>query len=77
MKEEHSTTDFRSELGAKLAEARKRRGLTQEELAEILGIARPNLSRIEQGKHLSADAVGRYLSAIGAKLEVKLLNIQP
>lgn len=76
MKEGHSTTDFRLELGAMLAEARKRRGLTQKELAEILDMGQPNLSRIEQGKYMSVDAVGRYLSAIGAKLEVKLLNMQ-
>ena len=61
MKEGHSTTDFRLELGAMLAEARKQRGLTQKELAEILDMRQPNLSRIEQGKYMSVDALGRYL----------------
>ena len=46
-------------------------------MKEILDMRQPNLSRIEQGKYMSVDALGRYLSAIGAKLEVKLLNIQP
>ncbi len=64
------TTDFRYKFCALLAEARKRRGLTQQEVADLLGINRCNLSRIEKGKYVSIDAIGRYLEAIGAEVHI-------
>lgn len=37
-------------LGKRIRELRKARGITQEELAEKLGIGTPNISYIENGK---------------------------
>lgn len=37
-------------LGARIRELRKRKGLTQEQLAETLGIDQKHMSRIELGK---------------------------
>ncbi|OBA38996.1 helix-turn-helix domain-containing protein [Gordonia sp. 852002-51296_SCH5728562-b] len=39
----------RKALGAALAAARQKAGLTQDELAEASGVSRPTISRIEQG----------------------------
>ncbi|MFD4993963.1 helix-turn-helix domain-containing protein [Cellulosimicrobium cellulans] len=36
-------------LGSRVTEERKRRGLTQEELAELAGLSRPTISKIERG----------------------------
>ena len=38
-------------LGKRIKEIRKRRGLTQEKLAELAGIEPPSLSNIENGKN--------------------------
>ena len=37
-------------LGQRIREIRKSRGITQEQLAEMLGIGTPNISYIENGK---------------------------
>ena len=37
------------EIGDRIAEARKAKGLTQEELAHEIGISRPNMCRYETG----------------------------
>ena len=37
-------------LGQRIRQLRKSRGITQEELAEMLGIGTPNISYIENGK---------------------------
>ena len=44
--------DFKKAFGEKLKRIRKSRGLTQEQLAEIIEIDSRNLSRIEFGKSL-------------------------
>jgi len=66
-----STTDFRARVGAMLAQARKEKGITQIQLAERLGMAQGSLSRIETGRYMSIDVIGRYLDAIGAELTIK------
>lgn len=38
-------------LGKRIKEIRKRRGLTQEKLAELAGIETPSMSNIENGKN--------------------------
>jgi DNA-binding XRE family transcriptional regulator len=50
----------RSTIGAKVAAARRLRGMTQRDLAEALGVSSWTIDRIEQG---SLD-VGRYLASI-------------
>jgi transcriptional regulator with XRE-family HTH domain len=45
-----SERSLKEVIGTRIREERKRAGLTQEELAEQVGIDAPRLSRIEQGK---------------------------
>lgn len=40
----------RNYFGAKLADARKRKGLTQDEMAEALGMTRGNYGHMENGR---------------------------
>jgi len=40
----------------RLFEARQRAGLSQLELGELCGIARPNVSRLESGRHPVSEA---------------------
>lgn len=59
------------QLTNRVAEIRKERGISQEELAEKAGISRPYLSKIETGRQ---DIVGSKVmfaiaEALGAKYE--------
>jgi DNA-binding XRE family transcriptional regulator len=53
-------------LGARLRELRLEAGLTQAELARRTGIHRPNIARVEAGRHTpSLETLARLASAIG------------
>jgi DNA-binding XRE family transcriptional regulator len=53
-------------LGARLRELRVEAGLTQAELARRTGIHRPNIARVEAGRHTpSLETLARLASAIG------------
>lgn len=49
-------------LGEKIRKMRKSRGLTQEKLAELIGIDNKHLSRIEIGKHMPTYSVLKKLA---------------
>ncbi len=53
-------------LGNRLRELRREAGLTQAELARRTGIHRPNIARVEAGRHTpSLETLARLASAIG------------
>lgn len=53
-----------------LAELRKHAGLTQEEVAERLGIRQPSLSKIESQDDMQITTLNRLVEALGGKLEI-------
>lgn len=56
-------------LGKRIRELRKRAGLTQEQLAEQLGIDQKHMSRIELGKsYPSLDRLSKIAETVGAPL---------
>lgn len=56
-------------LGHALRSARLRKGMTQQELAEITGSSQPTLSQVERGEaNLSLSTLLRILSALGLEL---------
>ncbi len=56
----------RGALGARLKKLRLSSGLTQAELARRTGIHRPNIARVEAGRHTpSLDTISRIATAIG------------
>ena len=59
-------------LGARIREQRKRKGKTQEQLAELLGIDQKHMSRIELGK--SYPSLDRLIK-IAEALEVPLPSL--
>lgn len=55
-----------TQLGARLRELRRTAGLTQAELARRTGIHRPNIARVEAGRHTpSLETLTRLAQAIG------------
>ncbi len=62
------------EIGESLRYARKLAGLTQVDVAEIMGITRSRVSQIEgtRGSSLSLDVLGRFANAVGCRVDLTL-----
>jgi len=56
--------------GWRLAEMRKRRGLTQNQVAERVGVSIARVSRIENGDVSTREVLDRYVAALGGKLRL-------
>ncbi|TLF82727.1 helix-turn-helix domain-containing protein [Nocardia cyriacigeorgica] len=55
-------------LGERLAEIRRSRGLTQEQVAERMGVTKGRVSHIEQGEISGQEVLTRYAAALGGEL---------
>jgi len=65
-------------LGARLRELRLAAGLTQAELARRTGIHRPNIARVEAGRHTpSLETLARIANAIGVSTTHVLVSSEP
>ena len=53
-----------------LAEIRKFVGLTQEDLAEALGVTQPSLSKLENQDDMHVSTLRRLIEALGGELEI-------
>ncbi len=53
-----------------LSEIRQAEGLTQEELAAILGVKQPTLSRMESQDDMQVSTLQRLVQALGGELEI-------
>jgi DNA-binding XRE family transcriptional regulator len=54
----------------RLAEIRKRQGLTQRDVAAAMGVSVGRVSQIEAGDISGIDVLDRYVTAIGGLLEI-------
>jgi DNA-binding XRE family transcriptional regulator len=55
-------------IGYRLAEVRKARGMTQQQVADRMGVTKGRVSQIEQGKVSGQDVVARFAAALGGRL---------
>jgi len=56
-----------------MLEARKRAGLTQDEVAKLMKVSRPLVARLERGLHApNIDTLMRYADACGCRLRLTL-----
>lgn len=61
-----------------LARLRIMRGLTQEQLAEIVGTSQPSIARLESGRVESRlSFLRRVVEALGARLEIRIIPLEP
>lgn len=64
------------EPGYQIARLRIARGLTQAQLAELVGTRQPSIARIENGKTLpSLSFLERVASVLNARVEVNILPL--
>lgn len=54
-------------VGEAIKQARKAQNMTQQELAEKLGVQRAQVSKIESGRNLTLSTVARCFKAMGLK----------
>lgn len=60
----------RKRIGERIREERKKKGLTQEMLAQKVGMQRAHISRIEQGKCSTGfDLLQRIAEALGCEID--------
>ncbi|MGD0088982.1 MAG: helix-turn-helix transcriptional regulator [Planctomycetota bacterium] len=65
-------------IGERVREARLRLGLRQDDLSNATGIARPNIARIEYGKHTpSVPSLAKIAKALGVSVQSLLAPVQP
>ena len=55
-------------VGHSLAEIRRTRGFTQQQIADRMGVSKGRVSQIEQGKISGQDVVARFARALGGRL---------
>jgi DNA-binding XRE family transcriptional regulator len=56
--------------GWRLADMRKRRGLTQDQIATRMGVTVARISQIENGDVSTQDVLNRYITALGGTLKL-------
>ncbi|SCG63013.1 helix-turn-helix domain-containing protein [Micromonospora halophytica] len=56
--------------GWRLAELRKRREMTQEQVASRMGVSVARVSQIEAGKVATQEVLARYIAALGGTLKL-------
>lgn len=55
-------------VGQRLAEVRRARGFTQQQVADRMGVTKGRVSQIEQGQISGLDVVARFAAALGGRL---------
>jgi DNA-binding XRE family transcriptional regulator len=56
--------------GWRLADIRRRRGLTQAQVAERMGVGKSRVSQIERGRVSTREVLDRYVAALGGRLSL-------
>lgn len=70
MMERIKDEETRRRIGQRIAQLRKEQGITQEMLAEMTGIRRPHISRIEMGRYsVGLDTLDVIAKALGCEVD--------
>ncbi len=79
VRKEYEALSLAYDVRKKLIELRKKSGLTQEELAEILSTQKSNISRLENISSSSSpklSTIEEYAKAIGYRVEINFVAIE-
>jgi len=61
----------RKRIGGRIADLRKQRGMTQQTLADLTGMQRNHISRIESGKYsVGFDTLQAIAEALGGTIDI-------
>lgn len=66
------STDVRKRIGRQLADIRRAKGMTQQEVADKAGLLRPHIARIEAGSFsVGIDTLAAIAEALGQKIKIE------
>ena len=61
--------NYRERIGKRIAEIRKKRGLTQEQISELTGFQRSNIGKIETGRYsVGIDVLHKICEALNVEI---------
>ncbi|MCH5238798.1 MAG: helix-turn-helix transcriptional regulator [Muribaculaceae bacterium] len=63
-------------IGKAIKEARKEKNLTQEQLGELMGVRRAQISKIESGKNLNFSTIARAFKAMDIPANLAFGNVR-
>jgi len=73
----YNDSEFKIQFGSRVKELRNKRKLTQEKLAEMIGVGERNMSKIECGKNfVTAETLSKLLVALDVEPE-ELFHFNP
>ena len=61
-------------LAAGLTALREAAGLSQRELAQLIGVSQPRIAAIERSRNVTIEVLDHYVDALGATLEVNVVK---
>ncbi len=61
-------------VGEAIKQARKKKNMTQEELGELMGVKKAQISRIESGQTFNLNTVIRAFKAMGIHLNLEIVE---
>lgn len=61
-------------LAAGLTTLREQAGLSQRELAKLMGVSQPRVAAIERARNVTIDVLEQYIGAVGGTLEVNAVK---
>ena len=62
-------------IGEAIKEARKKKQLTQEQLGNLVGVKKEQISKIESGKYLTLNTISRVLHAMGLQAHLNIPSV--
>ncbi len=74
---EYDPTDGRLGFVQQMIDLRLKRGLSQRQLAELVGTHQPSISRLEAGRIGSLSFLHKVASALDASVEIRFVPRQP
>lgn len=78
MQEEFDKADQAWDIAFQIMDLRKKAGLTQEQLAELVGTKQSNIARIEDADYTSytLTTLEKVTKALKAKLEIRIIPVR-
>lgn len=62
-------------IGEAIKEARRNKKLTQEQLGNLIGVGKGQISKIENGKNLTLNTISRVLRAMGLQAHLSIPTV--
>ncbi len=75
MRDKHDADMHAFLIGEAIREARLSKNLTQEQLGEMIGVKRAQVSKIEKGKNLTFSTISRVFMAMGITASLDLAGV--